>query len=831
MAVKILSRQYTNQFRPNDTNVDWLLGNTGVWQKLTLQCLFSVDIEFTTSNPLIVDEPNKLTLSSGTWADYGFANGDRVFINYTYRDLTQSPFVDFVNFIPQNPLVPVALANINGADAELVVEFTGAPLTSTGVPVQIIPTTSANYQILDVRIFTVKRPQSVELTYGHLTNNDVLSNNIASFIDGTLTSFVSENADTLTTNQTVAMDAVGDQSGMSIAKVLLTYRGAQDVGHVYDIDIIFMVSSFFDDITTFETNTSPDVTLSSSCLTDNFSIVGYPEFNNPNVKIQNEMDDTQQEGNTGWFDENYNGLDNDFTVSSVTYKQNNVIIQNLDYSKNTDVEIVIDGVQNISGQTKCGFGFSWIPIDDDVYKVNEYPFYKNVKMNTGGDAENLNDYFVVSPASSGLLQGYSKDNSRMDVEFVKFEQTGTNQITFSATFKPTSDFATQFGALDSTQRKYIIWLSVADQSLSPFNYSNRVSLLADFNTMEKYIAPIGEYPGMDIVFIDHPYDETHTPTCGINMMVEDDVLMRALFRVDTATGSTIPIPTGITYAIGVEKNSDASTYLLDRYSIDLSQYPDPTQYNFTSSRGFKLGPNNNKNQIACVYHAPLNTGTEKGVRGLYGFKVRWEDWIKRLNVPQSIVDDFYDNTEKNNGINNDWYQWYDNNDYSFNFYVYLDAILDGQEVRYVNKRRMYFFDYNNNSNITTTVSTIRESDGTVLSGGTDPISGLPLGVLIEDEVIRLRILYTLSTGTWSSIVNKYALNCIEVDEGAGQFEFRQLSSIFASEFDNPLFGIPGSTLADISLVSPTQLQVDCLLTVNKLIDSERYKISGRIGCK
>ena len=30
------------------------------------------------------------------------------------------------------------------------------------------------------------------------------------------------------------------------------------------------------DITTFETNTSPDVTLSSSCLTDNFKVIGFP---------------------------------------------------------------------------------------------------------------------------------------------------------------------------------------------------------------------------------------------------------------------------------------------------------------------------------------------------------------------------------------------------------------------------------------------------------------------------------------------------------------------------------------------------------------------------
>ena len=66
MAVEILNRQYENMFRPGDAvdpaiKENWLLGNVGVWQKLTIDAAFSVQVNFTTTNNLFLDDPNVLT--------------------------------------------------------------------------------------------------------------------------------------------------------------------------------------------------------------------------------------------------------------------------------------------------------------------------------------------------------------------------------------------------------------------------------------------------------------------------------------------------------------------------------------------------------------------------------------------------------------------------------------------------------------------------------------------------------------------------------------------------------------------------------------------------
>jgi len=117
-----------------------------------------------------------------------------------------------------------------------------------------------------------------------------------------------------------------------------------------------------------------------------------------------------------------------------------------------------------------------------------------------------------------------------------------------------------------------------------------------------------------------------------------------------------------------------------------------------------------------------------------------------------------------------------------------------------------------------------------LTGGIDPESGLPLGVILSNELVRLEILWTRTVGTWANVNEVYALNTIEVREGAGQMEYRQLSSIWLPENDNPLTPLTGATLLDLVLVSPTQIRATCLIDPSKLIISDRYKISGRIGC-
>ena len=144
---------------------------------------------------------------------------------------------------------------------------------------------------------------------------------------------------------------------------------------------------------------------------------------------------------------------------------------------------------------------------------------------------------------------------------------------------------------------------------------------------------------------------------------------------------------------------------------------------------------------------------------------------------------------------------------------------------------MTFVDYDDNSDITTAIKYYRESDMTLLVGGTDPIYGGPLGVILNNEIVRIEIDYTRATGTWSSLANVYGINTIEVDGGAGQMEYRQLSSIWLPEIDNPLLPISPATLLDVQIVNPTLLRCTCLVDPGKLINATRYKITGREGCK
>ena len=71
----------------------------------------------------------------------------------------------------------------------------------------------------------------------------------------------------------------------------------------------------------------------------------------------------------------------------------------------------------------------------------------------------------------------------------------------------------------------------------------------------------------------------------------------------------------------VEDINTGATYVLENTPIDLAQYPDPTQYNYDASRGFKLGVNNSKNWVKVDYDPASNTGSLLGVQGVYGFKI------------------------------------------------------------------------------------------------------------------------------------------------------------------------------------------------------------------
>lgn len=818
MAVKITGREYKNRYRPEV--VDWLLGNVGDWQTLTLTCEFSIEKRATQTKPIMIENSGTdLVLGDGTeWSDYGFDTGDTI-------ELTARTTEFDGNGNPQSgyPLTTTdtrIISLIQGDRLILNASWIGEDI--------MLPYNNGVKRIDQVEIYADKKPQAVGVTYGHLKNSEADNANLASFIDGTHTRLLAENTDTLTGWQSMLL--TGLQSGMSIESARWIYDSKEGTHtYKYRFEIEFMISSFFEDLSNFETMTAPSQVLGIESLTDNFDVIGYPEYNNPNTRIKNNKSETKRLGNTGWFNENYNGLQNDFTIISLEYTDilTGLQTQRLSYGGETKVKAIISGIPNLAnGLTKIGLGFIFLPEKEELYKNLDTPFHKNLFVNTAGGIQTG----IFTPSAtmySAIYQSFTKgNNERVDIRDVKFYIQGSNLV-YEAIISPTQEISNFIDNLDEADRNYALWLSISDRT-EQTNFSDRVSLLLDYNNMELLVPPIGEWDNMIIGFLDHAQDENgilKNSDCG-NFKIEDDLLSKTQFKVDISKD----IPRKIEFVIETEKTSSGEKYELQRYAVDLTGYPNDIngipQWDYDQIRGFKLEQGNNKNWVKIKRDPANDDGNNKAYIAYYGFKIRWEDWILRTGVPN----DFFNNLAENNGFNNDWYQYLGVGDWDFQFTVYTYSKLNGKDVKYENKKKLTFKDYDQNENIETEWKIIRESDGTNLPITTDQATGKPIGVLLADEQVRLQCIYTKLQGNFMPILNYYGTLCIEVDKGAGQFELRQLSSIWGRENDNPLIPIPGETNTKISLINPTKIMLECLVEPSLLKDALRYKLSSRLGC-
>lgn len=591
----------------------------------------------------------------------------------------------------------------------------------------------------------------------------------------------------------------------------------------YELEIDYLISSFFENIDDLESKTIPEYLGGDGSLTDNFDVRFYPKWNNPNTHIKNEMSNTERLGNTGWFDENFNELENNFKVDSIAYfDEYGNPTDALDYFAPTKVQAIISGVPNVSADTECGFGFMWIPRYEENYKIKETPFYRNTFVSTGKQ----DDGYKVGTFYPTLEYGAGLNGASMDTKNVRFTNLGGNKIAFEAIFVPNPDFALKFDEISEDDRNYIIWVSVADSTLIR-NFSDRVSLLADMGKMIKTVPPAGAYDYLQNAFIEHPYSADAVGVEEYVGFVQDDILCRIPFQIDITRDNFRKMRFGVE----AYNPSTGRRYLLETYDVDLSQYPYDTngipQYDLDTTRGFKLEQGNNKNWVKIQRNQDFDNSGRYGYVAYYAFKIRWEDWLAVIGVPN----DFFDANELNNGFNRDWVHYLRTIGWRINFTVEIDSEVNGELLRYKNDFRFRFNDYDENNLISTKHTYIRDSDNTVLNIGVDPEYGVPLGVVLSNELTRLEIEYEIMDGGTWDINSVYATVTIEVDRGAGFMQMRQLSSVWGSENDNPLKPLQGATRLHLSIDQTGKfLTTSCLIDPSFLDEAPKYRITGRVGC-
>ena len=629
---------------------------------------------------------------------------------------------------------------------------------------------------------------------------------------------------------------IGSQGSLNTAQAVITVAhlgggfnvldaDVEPYKRLYEIELDYQIASVFEAPEDLETLTQPGYLDGDGSLTDNFDVKFFPEWNNPNTIVQNILSETRRLGNTGWFNENFNELDNEFETLSVVYRNTDgQIVESLDYTQPTDVEITIGNVAVINANSRFGFGFMYIPENETDYKELETPFYRNVFASNGS---NTDSYAVSAVPFPAEFFGSGVNGGAMNGRNVHFREVDGNLV-FSVRFEPNATFSNIFDAKEETDRQYILYVSLDDNDQVERNFSNRVTLLCDLGTLVENIPPAGAYENIDNAFIEHPENESVVGVELYEGFVQDDLLSRLNFLIpkDGSIGFN-----RFSFAIELYNVNTEQFVTLENYDVDLTQFPvdanDVLQIDFEAIRGFKLNEGNNKNWVRVQRNDAADNTDFNAYVAYYGFKIRWEDWLQNPNIPGT----FFNADELNNGFNNDWLTLLRTDGWRIDFVSKILAVVENELVEYKNRYPFTFNDYDENTLVTTEHNYYRHSDNTNINAGTEPVSGAPLGVILSNEETRIEIIYTIQdSGVWD-LANTYGVITIEIDRGAGILEQRQLSSVWASEGDNPLRPLANEDNLKLSVDGTNKiLTTECLVDPALLEDGALYRITGRVGC-
>jgi len=817
MGVRVELREYKNAFRIEEPSI--LIGNSGDWQEVTFTFRLSVHVEATIGEPIQIMPPNQIKLMNGkTWNEYGFDDGDSVVVLFTRN----------IGGAIQTFNVPFVIDYVNGD--VMYSTTTLAPFPLNIIPGQGNDDNSNFVKIYDVHVYSNKKAQALLINYMNLDNDSVGNPTLSSFIDGTESWLEYQGLDLLPSGAPTwePMTLEGKRSGMGILYADVTYFsqvGAYE--HKYQVRIMTFNTSLFNDISNLQNLVAPDQLFDVNSMTDNLKVLAQLTYNDPNVRIENNPLDTAVEGNTGWFNENFNGGADPLSVVSVSYTDNTGPanpVNGILYNAQTKVTIEIAGIANLSdtlgSETKVNYGFCWVPKDKAVLENNFNGFHENIYLNTGGTQGT--NVFSVGVPPGGIRSGYGIGLASMSVYNISFVKSGANMI-FTATFTPTTALRDFFETLDDDDRNYMIWISAGDRLLAT-NYSDRVNKLCDFNQMEKFIAPLGEF-ALATEFLEHPRGENEVGVPYYDGFLEDDVLCKSLFKLDPSVDTF----TKTKFQIQIEKTATGEFEVLESIEVDwtnVSLDQNNTQLiSHDQDRGFKLEVGNNKNWVKIERNPSADVGADYGYKSYYAFKIRWEYWIQKLGLHT----DFTDVSLQFNGFSENWLHYLNTLGWEANVVIRNEAISNGQVGEYINKYPLTWNDYEFNDTIDTLHEYYNQSDNSLLNIGIDPISGRPLGMILNNDLTRIEITYTLNNGFNFDIAQVYCTTCIEIDEGAGELSFRQLSSVWGSESDNPLKPLPTETKLKVELIAPNVIKTSCLVDPAILSESPRYKITGRIG--
>lgn len=458
-------------------------------------------------------------------------------------------------------------------------------------------------------------------------------------------------------------------------------------------------------LTNLQNNITPDDLLGL----DSYKYAFTPEFrtglSNPNSRKT--RDYIQDLGSVAWFNENFNGFQNLYTVDSIAYEEESSgdPVEGILISSKTKITVTVSKtVGSFTGGERFGAYISYLPEEAE---------YQNTTLT------NLKENFIYDRAVNNEgAAGVAGDDFITDC--TASVVSGSLEVVIELEYS-TAQKATLATRANNRDIYSIVAVQVGDNTISSSN-SDKVMLLAG---IDKYGEGV-DIPGLMAFtkFDIYPPDQQISSGTGYTDSIlwnEDGIAIDHTFTLDLNKSAVI---NSLEFVLAAYKASTDTYTALDSYTYNnianaiVSSGVQQLVENTT--RGYILESGDQFNKVTLE-----TAGQVAGIQsynGVFGQKISWQDWIANNNIDPV----FFDVTKPNDNLNNKSSNYSNQNGYTIRLIVNANVsgisdlgVAGSTDYRFVSNN-ITIYDYDEDGNVTPvwagTINTIDPDTSTDLGG-------------------------------------------------------------------------------------------------------------------
>jgi hypothetical protein len=690
MAVIIEKVSYIDKFRTSSLNVDWLLANIG--EPIDIHIDFRVE-QYALALNGTVDAGSYIYLNAPDFIanivnpnGLIYADDPLIFENFYVNDT-----VNIIgSTVPANDGAATIIEKISPQAIRVNKTFTSDVMVQGGIIYVTTP-------FKGVRYFNNFIENDAADTYASLTTGEVQL----------LTTDVANTASSTPIN--MVFKGLKDYQ---IGSATIEGLGASAYGQRFRIKHSTVVTPLFleaqyDDLIA---RVKPDYFEATKCLKHIFRLECNRDLSNPNDNQIVEY--SERSGNSGWFNENYNGGATNYSIENVQIQRVSgaVSLTALELTAACDITFRIKNTVNSpfsASNTKAMATFWQLP-EQQNYVNNG----RNLQQNY------VYDYSLNTEGSSATAGAFN-------VAINEFALTRIDNSNLDVRIRTNIDITSQGYIDQNTFKRYLVGLVIENHALTR-ETSDKVHLL--INTDDFYIQLFDtNLITNNTLLIEHPRDVTMVNgVATVDAFPTDDLVAYSEFSIDfdglendginilRATHQLVFKKSGFVDIVveNIPLTTTATSFLNGYVPIiDVEQ-----------NREFRLADNDSRKLIQVKRDDTNDSGTIFAYIDIYPFMVRWEYWeaLTGVSNPPSGV---FNTSLPNNGLNHFWHR-FSTLGYELNYRLRFTVLQNGEQFTQTFDTPISTLDFNSNPDWTNeSIKSYDLANNEIVSGGNRFLQG------------------------------------------------------------------------------------------------------------